>query len=81
MTVKGDSDYYSDRKGSLMSILPFCGPYYVAESARHMLLFHKWPERQVRPSESAISHVFIFSNQSELAGRNFGTLEPKVGLR
>jgi hypothetical protein len=26
MTVKVDSDYYSDRKGFLMSILPFFGP-------------------------------------------------------
>jgi hypothetical protein len=26
MTVKVDSDYYSDRKGFLMSIPPFFGP-------------------------------------------------------
>lgn len=81
LTVKVDSDYYSDRKGFLMSILPFLGVIR-GRIGQAYATFHKWPERQVRPSESAISHVFIFSNESELAGRNFGTLEPsKVGLR
>ncbi len=74
MTVKVDSDYYSGREVSLMSILPFSRPYDVAESARHMA--------RAAGSAFRIGHfscIRIF-NESELAV--FGTLEPsKVGLR
>jgi len=69
MTVKVDSDYYSDRKGSVMSILPFFGPYYVTESARHMPLFINGQNgRFGRPNRPFLMYSYFQMSPNWLGG-------------